>query len=49
MEVLASVKQLGKCASDAVILVLPEGTKDSVTAIWMIYCLNCYQFFWPNC
>ena len=20
-----------------------------MTAIWLIYCLNCYQFSWPNC
>ena len=29
--------------------VLQGGTKDSVTAIWLIYCLNCRQFSWPNC
>ena len=49
MGVLASVKQLRKCTSDIVISVIQGGTKDSVTAIWLIYCLNCCQFFWPNC
>ena len=29
--------------------VLQAGTKDSVTAISLIYCLNCYHFSWPSC
>ena len=40
MEVLASIKQLRKCASDAVMQVFQRGTKDSVIAIWLIHCLN---------
>ena len=36
-------------ASGTVIYVLQGGTKDSVTAIWVIYGLNSYQFYWPNC
>lgn len=40
VEVLASIKQLRKCASDAVMQVFQRGTKDSAIAIWLIYCLN---------
>ena len=28
---------------------LQRGTEDSVTAILLIYCLNCYQSSWSNC
>ena len=31
------------------IYVFQEGTKDSVTAILLIYCLSWYQFSWPVC
>ena len=47
--VLASVKQLWKCSSVTIIDVLQGGIKDSVTTIWVIYCLSCYRFSWPNC
>ena len=49
MGVLAFVKQLRKCASDTVIWILKRGTEDPVTAIWVIYSLNSYQFSWLNC
>lgn len=41
---LAPVKQFRKCVLDTVIYLLQRRTKDSVTAIWLIYCLNCCQF-----
>ena len=44
-----SVKQLRKCASDTVYYVLQGETRDSGTARWLIYCLSCYRFSWPNC
>lgn len=43
-EILAPVKQFRKCVLDAVIYLLQRRTKDSVTAIWLICCLNCCQF-----
>ena len=36
-------------ASGTVIYVLQGETKDSVIAIWLIYSLNSYQLYWPNC
>ena len=44
-----TVKATEEQVSDAIIYVLQGGTKDSVTAIWLISCLNCYQFSRPNC
>ena len=43
-EILAPVKQLRKCILDTAIYLLQRRTKDSGTAIWLIYCLNCCQF-----
>lgn len=48
--VLVSAKQLRNvCQIHTDIRVLQGGTNDSVIAVWLIYCLNCYQFSWPNC
>ena len=47
--VFSICKTTRECAWDNVIHVLQGGTKDSVTAIQLIYCLNCYQFSWLNC
>ena len=46
--VLVSVKEL-RNMPQTLIYVLQGGTKDSVTAIWPIYCLNCDQFSLPLC
>ena len=37
-------------ASDPVIYIyiLQRGTEDSLAAIWLINCFNCYQFSWPS-
>ena len=40
--VLVSVKKK-KQTSDTIVCVLQVETKDSVTAMWLIYCLSCYQ------
>ena len=42
-------KMTQECVLDTTIDVLLGGTEDSMTAIWLIYCLNCYQCSWPNC
>ena len=42
-------KTTQEVVSDTIIYVLQEETKDPVTAMWLICCLNCYQFSWPNC
>ena len=44
MVVLACVEELRKCASDTVISVLQH-----MKTLMLVYCLNCYQFSWPNC
>ena len=49
-EVLVSAKQLRNvCQIHTDIHVLQGGTSDSVIAVWLICCLNCYQLSWPNC
>ena len=42
-------KTTQEVVSDTIIYVLQEETKDPVTAMWLICCLNCYQFSWPSC
>ena len=42
-------KKTQEVVSDTIIYVLQEETKDPVTFIWLICCLNCYQFSWPSC
>ena len=50
MEALVSAKQFRNvCQIHTDIHVLQGGTSDSVIAVWLICCLNCYQFSWPNC
>ena len=41
-------KSVQEYASGSIIHVFQEGTKDCVTAIWVIYCLNIYRFSWSN-
>ena len=42
-------KKTQEYASDTIVCVLQVGTKDSLTAIWLIYCLNCYRVSWLYC
>lgn len=45
----STCKTSQKCVSDTVISILQGGNKHPVTAIWLIYCVNCNQFSCPNC
>ena len=49
MGILVSVNQFRKCASGTAICLFQWQAKDSVTAIWIMYCVNCYLFSLPNC
>ena len=42
-------KELDRTEQLSTAQVLWLGTRDSMTAMWLIYYLNCYQFSWPNC
>ena len=42
-------KELDRTERLSTAQVLRLGTRDSMTAMWLIYYLNCYQFSWPNC
>ena len=47
--VSVTLKQPRKCGSGSAVQVLQGGAKHSVTAIWLVYCLNSYQFSCSNC